>query len=254
MEVFYMALLLTILAGLSTTIGSMIAFFIKTPSKKFLSLIMGFSAGVMILISFVELLQQGIEATSFLIGHIFFFSGMAIMFLIDILISHQYEFEEPPLSKNGENSNAKIKKTSLLVTMGIFIHNFPEGMATFVATLRSIELGLFLAFAIALHNIPEGIAVAVPVYTATNSRKKAFKWSFLSGASEPVGALIVGLILYPFINDFLIGALLAMVGGFMIYISLDELLPASQSLGSQHLPIVGIVLGMATMAFSLAIL
>ena len=111
--------------------------------------------------------------------------------------------------------------------MGIFIHNFPEGMATFIGTLQSIELEIILAFVIALHNIPEGIAVTVPVYTSTNSRKKAISWSFLSGVSEPVGALIVGLILYPFINDFLLGAMLAIVGGFMIYISLDELLPAS---------------------------
>ena len=127
-------------------------------------------------------------------------------------------------------------------------------MATFIGTLQSIELGLILAFAIALHNIPEGIAVAVPVYTSTGSRKKAFTWSFLSGVSEPVGALIVGLILYPFINEFLLGAMLAIVGGFMIYISLDELLPASQSLDSQHLPILGIIMGMAVMAISLALL
>ena len=253
MEVFYIALLLTIIAGLSTTIGSVIAFFFKNPSKKFISLIMGFSAGVMILISFVELLQQGIESSNFLLGHTFFFMGMGIMFLIDIAISHQYEFEGP-CSDNLINSDSKAKKTSLLVTMGIFIHNFPEGMATFISTLQSIELGLILAFAIALHNIPEGIAVAVPVYTSTGSRKKAFTWSFLSGVSEPVGALIVGLILYPFINDFLLGAMLAIVGGFMIYISLDELLPASQALGSQHLPILGIFMGMAVMAFSLALL
>ena len=253
MEQFFLALLLTIIAGLSTTIGSAIAFFVKNPSKKFISLIMGFSAGVMILISFVELLQQGIESTNFLLGHIFFFMGMGIMFLIDVAISHQYEFEGP-CSDNLINSDSKAKKTSLLVTMGIFIHNFPEGMATFIGTLQSIELGLILAFAIALHNIPEGIAVAVPVYTSTGSRKKAFTWSFLSGVSEPVGALIVGLILYPFINDFLLGAMLAIVGGFMIYISLDELLPASQSLGSQHLPILGILMGMAVMAISLSLL
>jgi len=253
LEQFFLALLLTIIAGLSTTIGSAIAFFVKNPSKKFISLIMGFSAGVMILISFVELLQQGIESTNFLLGHIFFFMGMGIMFLIDVAISHQYEFEGP-CSDNLINSDSKAKKTSLLVTMGIFIHNFPEGMATFIGTLQSIELGLILAFAIALHNIPEGIAVAVPVYTSTGSRKKAFTWSFLSGVSEPVGALIVGLILYPFINDFLLGAMLAIVGGFMIYISLDELLPASQSLGSQHLPILGILMGMAVMAISLSLL
>jgi ZIP family zinc transporter len=176
------------------------------------------------------------------------------MFLIDVTISHQYEFEAPTSACKIENSDSKIKKTSMLVTLGIFIHNFPEGMATFVGTLQSIKLGIFLAFAIALHNIPEGIAVAIPIYTSTGSKKKAFIWSSLSGVSEPIGALVVGLILYPFINDFLLGAMLAIVGGFMIYISLDELLPASQSLGSKHQPILGILIGMIIMAVSLSFL
>ena len=127
-------------------------------------------------------------------------------------------------------------------------------MATFISTLQSIELGLLLTFAIALHNIPEGIAVAVPVYITTKSRRKAFMWSFLSGVSEPIGAIIVGLILYPFINNFILGAMLAIVGGFMIYISLDELLPASQALNSQHLPILGIFIGMVVMAVSISLL
>ncbi|MFX1572868.1 MAG: zinc transporter ZupT [Promethearchaeota archaeon] len=254
MNEFFVALLFSIIAGLSTTIGSLITIFLKNPSNKFISLIMGFSAGVMILISFVELLQQGIASSNFLLGHIFFLIGMAFMFLIDITISHQYEFEGESLANDLKNSDSRAKSTSLLVTMGIFIHNFPEGMATFIGTLQSIELGTFLAFAIALHNIPEGIAVAVPVYTSTKSKRKAFTWSFLSGISEPIGALIVGLILYPFINEFILGTMLAIVGGFMIYISLDELLPASQSLGVQHLPILGIFIGMFVMAISLSML
>ena len=254
MEEFFVALFLSIIAGLSTSIGSVITLFFKNPSKKFFSLIMGFSAGVMILISFVELLQKGIDSSNFLLGHIFFFGGMAIMFLIDVTISHQYEFEEPALSITSKDSSPTSKKTSLLVTIGIFIHNFPEGMATFISALQSIELGLLLTFAIALHNVPEGIAVAVPVYTTTKSRTKAFTWSFLSGVSEPIGAIIVGLILYPFINNFVLGAMLAVVGGFMVYISLDELLPASQALNSQHLPILGIFIGMVVMAVSISLL
>ncbi|MFX1260043.1 MAG: zinc transporter ZupT [Promethearchaeota archaeon] len=254
MEEFYIALILTLIAGLSTTIGSLIALFIKKPNQKFITFIMGFSAGVMILISFVELLQQGIESTSFLLGHIFFFVGMGLMFLIDIAISHQYEFEKPILNDKIENSDIKLQKTSLLVTLGIMIHNIPEGMATFVGTLKSIELGILLAIAIALHNIPEGIAVSVPIYTSTGNRKKAFFWSFLSGISEFIGALVFGLIFFSFINDFLIGVMLAIVGGFMVYISLDELLPASRSLGSEHLPILGIIVGMVIMALSLSIL
>ena len=243
------ALVLTTLAGLSTTIGSLIAFLVKEPSKKFISLIMGFSAGVMILISFVELLNAGIEASTFFIGHIFFFIGMILMLVIDIGISHKYEFED-----KEKKSNNKLEKTSLLVMLGIFIHNFPEGMATFVGTLKSVEMGILLAVAIAIHNIPEGIAVAVPIYTSTKSSKKAFFWSFISGVSEPLGALIAGLILFPFINDFVLGAVLAIVGGFMVYISLDELLPASRYSGFEHLSIIGIIIGMIVMALSLALL
>ena len=248
-ETLLYALILTSLAGLSTTIGSLIAFLVKEPSKKFISLIMGFSAGVMILISFVELLNAGIEASTFLIGHIFFFFGMILMLVIDIGISHKYEFED-----KKKKSNNKLEKTSLLVMLGIFIHNFPEGMATFVGTLKSVDLGILLAVAIAIHNIPEGIAVAVPIYASTKSSKKAFFWSFISGVSEPIGALIAGLVLFPFINDFVLGAVLAIVGGFMVYISLDELLPASRYSGFEHLSIIGIIIGMIVMALSLALL
>jgi ZIP family zinc transporter len=248
-ETLFYALILTSIAGLSTTIGSLTVFIFKEPSKQFISIIMGFSAGVMILISFVELLAAGIEASSFLVGHLFFFLGMVFMLLIDIGISHKYEFED-----KERNPNPKLEKASLLVMIGIFIHNFPEGMATFVGTLKSVELGIVLAFAIALHNIPEGIAVAVPIYTSTKNSKKAFFWSFISGVSEPIGALIAGLVLFQFINDFVLGATLAVVGGFMVYISLDELLPASRYSGFEHLSIIGIILGMIVMAISLDLL
>jgi len=248
METFLFALILSVIAGLSTTIGSVIAFVVKEPSKKFISIIMGFSAGVMILISFVELLQEGIDASNFLLGSTFFFIGMLLMLVIDITISHKYEFEY----KKGFSED-KLEKTSLLVTLGIFIHNFPEGMATFVAALSNIKLGIILCFAIALHNIPEGIAVAVPVYVSTKNSRKAFFWSFISGVSEPLGALIVGFILFPFINDFILGAMLAVVGGFMVYISLDELLPASRDSGFEHLSIIGIIFGMIIMTLSLSL-
>ncbi len=256
MESFVLALTLTLIAGLSTTIGSFIAIIIKKPSSKFISLIMGFSAGVMILVSFVELLQQGIDSSGFILGHLFFFLGMGLMFLIDISISHIYEFEEPKSKEKKEKSieNVNFQKTSLLITLGVFIHNFPEGMVTFAGTLKDVELGFLLAFAIALHNIPEGIAVAIPIYSSTKSRKKAFFWSFFSGISEPIGALVFGLILFPFINDFLLGAMLAIVGGFMVYISLDELLPASRIFGNEHLSILGIIAGMFFMFLSLALL
>ncbi|TXT53248.1 MAG: Zinc transporter ZupT [Promethearchaeota archaeon] len=253
--------MLALLAGLSTTIGSFIAFIFSKPSPKIICIIMGFSAGVMILISFVELLQEGIDSTTLLLGVIFFILGMVIMLIIDVFISHSYEFEEGSYEESPNNAkksitqkNLEIQKTSLLITLGIMIHNLPEGMATFVGTLKSLDLGILLALAIALHNIPEGIAVSVPIYSSTGSKKKAFFWSFLSGISEFIGALLCGLFLYPFINEFILGAMLAIVGGFMIYISLDELLPVSRSYGNEHLSIIGMMIGMLIMGLSLTIL
>ncbi len=273
MEAFLTALLLSTIAGLSTTIGSLIAFVVKKPSKKFLSFIMGFSAGVMILLSFVELLQEGIQTNGLLPGILFFLLGMGLMLLIDMGVTHYYEYEDGIYIEENNNSAGRrharrhrhrnrrqlsqqkqLKKTSLLVTLGVFIHNFPEGMATFVGTLKEFELGLLITIAIALHNIPEGIAVAATVATHNESKLKPFLWSFISGISEPLGALTVGLFLFPFINDYVLGAMLAVVGGFMIYISLDELLPMSRSLGKEHLSILGIATGMFVMAISLTLL
>ena len=282
MEPIFTALLLSAIAGLSTTIGSFIAFFLGKPSNKAISFIMGFSAGVMILLSFEELLQEGIQTNGTFVGIMFFLLGMGIMLLIDMGVSHYYEFEDDsciddnpdlsnrsnhqsePFLKHGRqhrhrNNNqlsqqSQLRKTSLLVTLGVFIHNFPEGMATFIGTLKDFELGLLIMIAIALHNIPEGIAVAATVSSCNDSKVKPFLWSFLSGISEPIGALTVGLFLFPFISDVLLGAMLSVVGGFMIYISLDELLPMSRSLGKEHLSILGISAGMFVMAISLAIL
>jgi len=274
LESFILAFFLSLLAGLSTTVGSFIAFAMKKPSPKFISFIMGFSAGIMILISFVELLQQSISTYGIFMGFVFFFIGMLIMLVIDIFISHKYEFEdsievfvtengncEPHLHRGhlgrqkyrGEIKNVKLAKSSLFIFLGVFIHNFPEGMVTFIGAVKDLELGLLLTLAIALHNIPEGIAVAVPLYACTGDKKKAFKWSFLSGISEPIGALITGFILFPFINDALLGALLGVVGGIMIYISLDELLPVSKALGKEHISILGIISGMLIMALSLSL-
>lgn len=294
MDIFLFALLLSLLAGLSTTIGCIIAFFLKNPSPAFISVIMGFSAGVMILVSFVELLNEGILSNGYIPALLLFFVGLMIMFLLDYFISHQYEFEDsmeilvkengscermyhytphhhPKHGKDLENHEKSdeqeleaqndvnslgisFKKTSVFVFLGVFIHNLPEGMATFIGTIKEIELGILLAIAISLHNIPEGIAVSTPIYFCTGSRARAFFWSFLSGISEFIGALIVGLFLYPFINDFLLGAMLSIVAGVMVYISLDELLPVSRSFGKEHHSILGLIAGMFVMALSLVIL
>jgi ZIP family zinc transporter len=246
------ALLLSALAGLSTTIGSFLGLFVRKPGPRFMTLSLGFSAGVMILVSFVELLQNGIEMVGFLPAHIAFFAGFMIMFSIDALIPHDYmaehNFDDPKHRKRN------LARTGLFVALGIGIHNFPEGLATFAGTLQSLNLGVAIAVAIAIHNIPEGIAVSVPVYAATGSRKKAFFWSFLSGLAEPVGAGIAALFLMPFLNEALLGVVLAGVAGIMIFISIDELVPVSRSYGHEHLSIFGVAVGMVVMALSLWIM
>lgn len=252
-DLYFFGILLSIIAGLSTAIGGLIAILLKKPGPKTLSYVMGLSAGVMVFISFAELLQEAIEVYEILIGSLFFFLGMGIMFVIDLLISHKYHINETYFEEQCD-FNERVGKTSFLVFLGIFIHNIPEGMATMVGTLENVELGLILAFAIALHNIPEGIAVAVPTCTVDNNKKKGFLLAFLSGMGEPLGAIVFGLIFLPFLNEYVLAALLAVVGGIMVYVSIDELLPVSHCFGNSSLSIIGMVSGMFVMALSLAIL
>jgi ZIP family zinc transporter len=246
------ALLLSLLAGLATAIGSLLSLMVRKPNTKFLTLSLGFSAGVMIFVSFVELLDQSIKTIGHPFAFISFFIGMCIMFIIDALVPHDYMAEHNIDAKLCKNVN--LCRTGYFVALGIAIHNFPEGLAVFAGTITNIHTGIAIAIAIALHNIPEGIAVSVPIYAATHSRRKAFKWSLLSGLAEPLGALIAAVFLLPFLNTSVIGILLAAVAGIMVFISLDELVPVSKEYGEEHLSIVGIIIGMIVMALSLWLL
>jgi ZIP family zinc transporter len=269
------ALLLSTLAGLSTTLGGLLSTVVRRPGPRFMSLILGFSAGVMILVSFGELLPAGVEETGFALAYLAFFGGMAVMFLIDILIPHihmgerhdagtearvcpQPEPEERgrhrrhhPGRWGGEVSAGRLLKTGLLVALGIGVHNFPEGITTFVGAVQDPALGIAIAIAIMLHNIPEGIAVSTPVYAATGSRGKALLWSALSGIAEPVGAVLAAVALLPFLNTTVLGFVLAAVAGIMVFISLDELIPVACSFCEEHLSILGVIAGMIVMALSL---
>ena len=250
------AFLLTVIAGLSTGIGSAIAYFIRKPKIIYLSFSLGLSAGVMIYISFMELLPDALETVGEFWGVSVFFIGIAAIGLIDLLVPepenpHSYEgLDEPTATRE----NSRLMRTGLLTALAIGIHNFPEGLATFASTLNDVRLGVFIAFAIAIHNIPEGIAVSVPVFYATSNKNKAFFYSFLSGISEPVGAIVGYLILLPFLTPAVLAALLAFIAGIMVYISVDELLPMAHRYGHGHTAIAGIVSGMLVMAVSLLIL
>ncbi len=253
-----LAFLLTTIAGLSTGIGSAIAFFAKKNNTKFLSISLGFSAGVMIYVSMIEIFFSAQETLILALGDkkgatltvVSFFAGMFLIAIIDKLIpesENPHEFKEIDESVSA----TKLMRTGLFTALAIAIHNFPEGLATFVSALQEPTLAIPIVFAIALHNIPEGIAVSVPIYYATGDRKKAFKYSFLSGLSEPLGAIVGYLILLPFMNDVLYGVIFAGVAGIMVFISFDELLPAAREYGEHHLSMYGLISGMIVMAVSL---
>ncbi|MBD2848518.1 zinc transporter ZupT [Paenibacillus sp. IB182496] len=252
---------LTLLAGLATGIGSLIAFFASTTNTKFLSLSLGFSAGVMIYVSMIEIF---VKAQVALVAELgvrpgnwatvgAFFGGILLIAMIDRFVPKQ---GNPHEMKKVEDASRPVRNPELLkmgtfTAIAIAIHNFPEGIATFTSALQDPALGIAIAVAIAIHNIPEGIAVSVPVYYATGNKRKAFKLSFLSGLSEPVGALIAFLILMPFLNDIMFGVIFAAVAGIMVFISLDGLLPAAKKYDEGHLSIYGLIGGMALMALSL---
>lgn len=245
------ALLLTAGAGLSTGIGSLLGVAVRKPGPGFLSFTLGFSAGVMILVSFLELLQGSIESIGFLSANVGFFLGLAAAFSVDFLVPHEYLGQHEHSAGDDQQG---LLRTGMLTAVGIGIHNFPEGMATFAGALQDVHLGMAIAVAIAIHNIPEGLAVSAPIYAATGSRGQAFLWSFLSGVSEPVGAALAALVLLPILTPTVLGWLLAWVAGIMVFISLDELIPAAKAFGKEHTPILGVLVGMVVMALSLQIL
>jgi ZIP family zinc transporter len=258
------ALGLTLFAGLATGIGSLIALFAKKTNTTFLSVSLGFSAGVMIYVSMIEIFPKAKSALegyctngslAYLYTVIAFFTGMAIIAIIDKLVP---EYENPHEIKSVESMsedlhNKALMRMGIMSALAIGIHNFPEGIATFTAALKDPHLGIGIAVAIAIHNIPEGVAVSVPIYYATGSRKKAFWYSLLSGLAEPVGATLAFLVLMPFLNDLVFGLIFAGVAGIMVFISFDELLPTSEKYGKHHLSIYGLIAGMVVMAISLVL-
>lgn len=258
------AFLLTLFAGLATGIGSALAFFTKSTNTRFLSVSLGFSAGVMIYVSLIEIFQKAKTSLTGVYGEVHgswytvaaFFGGMLLIAIIDKLIPsgenpHEIRKIEEVKGNTTPGKNHRLYRMGLFTALAIAIHNFPEGIATFAAGLTNMEIAIPIAVAIAIHNIPEGIAVSVPVSYATGNKKKAFMLSFLSGLAEPLGALIGFFILRNFFNQTILGILFASVAGIMVFISLDELLPTAREYGEHHLSIYGLVAGMVVMAVSL---
>lgn len=258
---FVPAMLITLFAGLATTIGGGIAFIIKKKSLKALSVGMGFSAGVMIFLSFTDMVP---EANSLLSVHfpnnyewitfIGFVAGLLIAILIDYFLPDHIDEEDMLHPDTPSRRNYKIKRAGLVTAVAICVHNFPEGMATFFTTTQNITLGLSVGLAIAIHNIPEGIAVALPVYHVTGKKRYAMLYAALSGITEPIGALVGMLLFGALLPQVLVGALMSAVAGIMIYISFDTLLPLAKEYGDWHQSLVGILSGIIVMWVSLILI
>ncbi|AZN30806.1 zinc transporter ZupT [Flaviflexus salsibiostraticola] len=258
------AFAITTAAGLSTAIGGFIAFFSRRQSAGFLSSMLGFSAGVMIYVSMIEIFPKAQDALTADLGDrmgtwvtvLGFFGGIALIAFIDKVVPSEMNPHEITNATTGIDvkQRARLMRMGLLTATAIAIHNFPEGFATFLSTVNDPEVGIPIAIAIGLHNIPEGIAVSVPIFYATGSRRKAFWLTAASGLAEPLGALVGFLVLTTFVSDTLMGMSLAAVAGIMIFISVDELLPSAEEFGKHHIAIYSMVAGMGVMALSLLLM
>lgn len=258
MSVFF-AFLVTLFAGLSTGLGSFLAFNKKIKQDTLLSISLGLSAGVMIYVSFIEIFPKALSSLqenynddlAYVLTTVAFFVGMGLIALIDYFIPNKTNPHEMNIELDETAKKTSLMRLGIFSAIAIGLHNFPEGLATFIASLDNATLGVSIAIAIAIHNVPEGLAVAVPIYHATGSKKKAVLFAFLSGLAEPIGAIVGYVLLRPFFNDTTFGLLFAGVAGIMVYISLDELLPTAEKFGKHHLSIFGLVVGMMIMALSL---
>ena len=255
MDHFLLAFLLSFAAGAASAVGGLCSFFIKKENLSALAIGLGFSAVVMLYVSFMEILPHAQNALSILYTEAkgpwlavgLFFVGIAIAWGVDRCL--------PPLHVKEESfsQSAKLKQTGLFTAFALTLHNFPEGLATFFSAMDSVTLGFSIALAVAIHNIPEGIAVALPIYHSTGSRSKAFWASAASGMAEPIGAVVGYLILHAVLQEAVLGILFALVAGIMVYLALDELLPTAHDYGHGHQVISGVIGGMLLMALVLLV-
>lgn len=252
---------ITLAAGLFTVLGSGLVMFSKTPNPRILSFGLAFAGGAMVYVSLTEIFNKANEAfaqiydadTAFAAATLAFLSGMAAIALIDRLIPNPHETLDPHDPAFQEHKRRHIARIGLMAALAITAHNFPEGLATFFATLENPAVGMPLALAIAIHNIPEGISIAAPVYFATRNRKKTVLACLASGLAEPLGAILGYALLKPFLSPFVFGAVFGIISGVMVFLALDELLPAAKRYSDGHETVYGLTSGMAVIAASLVL-
>ena len=260
-ENLWIALAVTTAAGLATGFGSLLVFASKKPNARLLAFGLAFAGGAMVYVSLAEILNKSIasftlaygDRLGFTWGTLSFLAGVLLIVAIDHLVPNPHQRLEVDDPYFREHNRDYIKRVGLLTALAITAHNFPEGLATFFATLGNPGVGMPLAFAIAIHNIPEGIAIAVPVYFATNNKTYAFLACLLSGLAEPVGAIIGYVVLRPYLSDAVFGAVFGVIAGVMVFLALDELLPAAKRYARGHETVYGLVAGMGALAISLVL-
>ncbi len=242
------ALALTLFAGLATGIGSLVAYFIPKPDMRYLSLSLGFAAGVMIYVGFVDLFCSSKNVLGFAYANIFFLIGLILIYFLDRAVPHIH------MDGQVDSQCNRLYRSGIMTTLGIAIHNLPEGMTVALVSLADLRLGVPVAVAIAIHNIPEGLACSIPLYCATSDRRKSCLLSFAAGMTEPLGAILAVLLLYPFLSDWLLAAASAMVAGIMVFLCFDELIPIANRYGSEHVTNMGIIAGFAMMMIGLSLM
>ncbi|XP_062015133.1 zinc transporter ZTP29 isoform X1 [Rosa rugosa] len=256
------ALVLSLVGGLSTSLGALFVILNEAPNLKMLGLLQGFAAGLMLSISFLDLAHNAINSIGFLKANLWFFAGVLFFAVIANFIpepslapSSDVKSKKKGGDEGGKDTLKKHRRqvlfSGIVTAIGISLHNFPEGMAVFLGSMKGLRVGVNLALAIALHNIPEGVAVALPVYFATQSKWQAFKLATLSGLAEPLGVIIVAYLFPSSLNPEILEGLLGAVGGVMAFLTLHEMLPLAFDYAGQKQAIKAVFLGMAFMSASL---
>lgn len=229
-----------------TTIGGIIGIKFKNPSKKFLSFILSFASGLMLAIVCFDLLPEAFNLTNLPTVFLGILLGIIMMIICDLLVDKKFNNS----NKFKQNKN-DLLKTGIIVSIGLALHNFPEGLAIGSGFGASIKLGLSLAIAICLHDIPEGISMAVPMKNGGIKKGKVIFYVVLSGITTGIGAFF-GAIMGE-ISQSVIAMCLAFAAGAMIYIVSGELTPEANSLYKGRMSAIGSILGLLIGIFAMSI-
>ncbi|KEO73742.1 zinc transporter ZupT [Anditalea andensis] len=266
----YFAFFLTLLAGLSTGVGGLIAFTPYAKKDNFLAFGLGLAAGAMLFISFFEMLygaldflteQRGFSA-AFTMTSLYFLGGLMVIAIITEAVEYILKnkgiktSDLSGITSNEKNngSSKKLYRSGIVTAIALGVHNLPEGLITFLATIQDVQLGIGIAIAIAIHNIPEGMAVSLPIYRATGNKKKAIGITFLTGLSEPIGAILAYFLFFQNVGEEAMEVVSIFLATIMIYVSLFEILPTAFQLDHPHHTKWGILVGMVIMGLTLSYL